>query len=163
MMPKMMARASINEFFPMSIKRKEIVEVARSWIGTPYHHQASLRGIGTDCLGLVRGVYREVYDREAETPPDYSPDWAEATGFETMLKAANRHLDKQSPGVMAQGDVVIFRLRSGMVAKHAAIVSAPQKMIHAIEGVPVCEVVLSGWWKRHIAGVFSFPGVTADY
>ena len=140
------------------IKRQKIVDVARNWIGTSYHHQASVKGVGTDCLGLVRGVYREVYGVEAETPPDYSPDWAEATGFETMLKAANRHLDKTSIAMMAQGDVIIFRLRNGMVAKHAAIISGPDKMIHAIEGAPVCEVVLSPWWQRHIAGVFSFPG-----
>ena len=28
------------------------------WIGTPYRHQASLKGVGCDCLGLVRGVWR---------------------------------------------------------------------------------------------------------
>ena len=142
----------------MNLKRKKIITVARSWIGTPYHHQASLKQTGTDCLGLVRGVYRELYGAEAETPPDYSPDWAEATGFESMLKAASRHLDVQLRENMKPGDVLIFRLRPGMVAKHAAIISTPQKMIHAIEGAPVCEVVLSDWWRRHIAGVYSFPG-----
>ncbi len=143
----------------MSITREKIVSVARSWLGTPYHHQASVKGIGTDCLGLVRGVYREVYGEEAEIPPAYSPDWAEASGMETMLKAARRHLEKQSLASLSPGDVIIFRLRPSMVAKHAAIVSDPQKMIHAIEGAPVSEVVLSNWWLRHIAGVFSFPGV----
>ncbi len=143
----------------MSITRKKIVAVATSWIGTPYHHQASVKGIGADCLGLVRGVYRELYGQEAEAPPAYSPDWAEASGMETMLKAATRHLDRQSLESMASGDVIVFRLRPSMVAKHAAIVSGPQHMVHATEGAPVCEVVLSGWWRRHIAGVFSFPGV----
>ena len=143
----------------MSIKRSKIVALARTWIGTPYHHQASVKGVGADCLGLVRGIYRELYGHEAETPPHYAPDWAEASGLETMLKAASRHLDKQKQTQMQPGDVLIFRLRSGYVAKHAAILSAPQKMIHAIEGAPVSEVVLSSWWQRHIAGVFSFPGV----
>ncbi len=142
----------------MNITRQKIIETTRSWIGTPYHHQASVKSVGTDCLGLVRGVYRELYGVEAETPPHYSPDWAEATGFESMLKAASRHLDRQK-GELQPGDVLIFRLRPGMVAKHAAIVSGPQKMIHAIEGAPVCEVVLSPWWQRHIAGVYCFPGV----
>ena len=36
-----------------------IVDLARGWIGTPYLHQASCRGIGCDCLGLVRGVWRD--------------------------------------------------------------------------------------------------------
>jgi NlpC/P60 family putative phage cell wall peptidase len=38
-----------------------ILEEARSWIGTPYQHQASLKGVGCDCIGLVRGVWRAVY------------------------------------------------------------------------------------------------------
>ena len=145
----------------MMIERKKIVQVARSWLGTPYHHQASLKGVGTDCLGLVRGVYREIYGHDPETPPDYSPDWAEATGRETMLAAAARHLQKRPKAQMKMGDVVIFRLRTGAMAKHAAIISGPQKMIHAIEGAPVSEVHLSPWWQRHVAAVFSFPKVRA--
>lgn len=141
----------------MSMFRQQILSVAKSWIGTPYHHQASVKGIGTDCLGLVRGVFREVYGYDTDVPPAYSPDWAEATGAETMLKAADKHLLKQPPEVIAAGDVVIFRLRSGMVAKHAAIVSGSCHMIHAIEGALVSEVVMSNWWRRHIAGVYSFP------
>ena len=37
-----------------------VVEAARGWLGTPYRHQVSLKGEGADCLGLVRGVWREV-------------------------------------------------------------------------------------------------------
>ncbi len=52
------------------------MRIARAWIGTPYHHQGSVRGAGTDCLGLIRGVWREFYGREAEIAPPYSRDWA---------------------------------------------------------------------------------------
>lgn len=79
-----------------TLTRAMIVEAARAWIGTPYHHQASRCGIGTDCLGLVRGVWRDIYGSDAETPPAYSRDWAEAGGRETMLDAASRHLQKIS-------------------------------------------------------------------
>jgi NlpC/P60 family putative phage cell wall peptidase len=143
----------------MTIDRVAIVAEARAWLGTPYHHQASLKGVGADCLGLVRGVYRALYGADAEQPPAYSPDWAEATGRETMLEAAGRHLVPVEPAAMRPGDVVVFRLRAGAVAKHAAIISGPAQMIHAIEGAPVSEVHLSPWWRRRIAGVFAFPGV----
>ncbi|HWK32309.1 MAG TPA: NlpC/P60 family protein, partial [Hyphomicrobium sp.] len=124
----------------------EIVRVARGWIGTPYHHQSSLRGVGTDCLGLVRGVWRELYGGEAETPPPYSRDWAEGAGMETMLLAAARHMRAIAPDETQAGDVVVFRLRAGAVAKHTAILSGPTTMIHAVEGAPVSEVPLSRWW-----------------
>jgi len=140
-----------------SLTRAAIVDAARTWIGTPYHHQASLRGVGTDCLGLVRGIWRDVYGVDAEQPPAYSRDWAEAADCETMLDAAARHLEAIAALEIEPGDAVIFRLRTGAVAKHAAIVATPATMIHAMEGAPVSEVPLSNWWRRRIAGAFRFP------
>ena len=61
------------------MRRAAIVAAARSWIGTPYRHQASLKGVGCDCLGLLRGVWRDVVGDEPERPPAYSRDWAEAS------------------------------------------------------------------------------------
>ena len=137
----------------------EVVRIARGWLGTPYHHQASVRGVGADCLGLVRGVWRELYGCDAETPPPYSRDWAEASGRETMLAAAARHLRRVEADARRGGDVVVFRLRDGTVAKHACILTSPVTMIHAMEGAPASEIPLSSWWRRRIAAVFRFPGV----
>ena len=75
--------------------RADIVAEARAWIGTPYRHQASLAGVGADCLGLVRGVWRGLNGRDAEAPPPYSRDWAEALGEETLIAAADRHLARE--------------------------------------------------------------------
>ncbi|WP_088348511.1 MULTISPECIES: NlpC/P60 family protein [Rhodomicrobium] len=137
--------------------RADIVALARSWLGTPYHHQASLKGVGCDCLGLVRGVYAEAFGRPAEAPPPYSRDWAEASGVETMLEAAARHLTRVNTADARPGDVLVFRLRPGAAAKHSAILTAPDRMIHAVEGAPVCEICLSPWWRRRIAAAFRFP------
>jgi NlpC/P60 family putative phage cell wall peptidase len=137
--------------------RPHIVALARAWIGTPYHHQASLRGIGTDCIGLVRGLYREVYGIDAEAPPAYSRDWAEGHGRETLLEAARRHLIEVPKAEARPGDVLVFRYRAGSPAKHAAVMAHPSTMIHAMEGAPVCEIALSAWWRRHLAAAFAFP------
>jgi NlpC/P60 family putative phage cell wall peptidase len=144
---------------PQQPYRREIVAAARAWLGTPYHHQASERGVGTDCIGLVRGVWRDVYGFDAEQPPAYSRDWAEASGDETLLAAAMRHLVPVEQNAISPGDVVVFRLRTGLVAKHAAILVTPASVVHAIEGAPACEIPLSPWWSRRLAGAFAFPGV----
>jgi NlpC/P60 family putative phage cell wall peptidase len=137
--------------------RDDIVDIARRWIGTPYHHQASVRGVGCDCLGLVRGVWRELTGTEAEAAPAYAPDWADSTGDEAMLAAARRHLSPKPTDRATPGDVLVFRLRPGFVAKHAAILATTVTIIHAVEGMAVTEVALTQWWRRRIAGVFAFP------
>lgn len=136
----------------------EVVAAARRWIGTPYHHQASILGIGADCLGLIRGVWREIYGEDAESPPGYSRDWGETSGAETLINAALRHLVTRAPGAEEIGDVLIFRMREGAVAKHAALLATPGTMIHAMERCRAAEVPFGAWWRRRLAASFSFPG-----
>jgi NlpC/P60 family putative phage cell wall peptidase len=137
--------------------RDEIVRAARRYIGTPYHHQAALAGAGCDCLGLIRGVWRDLYGAEPEAPPPYTPDWGETGAVEHMLEAAGRHLRPISTAEADAGDVVIFRLRPGLIAKHAAILTSPASMIHAQSEDRVREVTMNGWWRRHAVGAFAFP------
>src|SRR3954471_15930717 len=107
--------------------RSLIVAETRGWIGTPYRHQASLRGVGCDCLGLVRGVWREVIGREPEAPPPYSPDWAEASADEALLKAALRWFTPVAD--VAHGDLIVFRWRDGSPAKHLGLATSSTTMI----------------------------------
>ena len=142
------------------MKRDRIIAAARGWIGTPYRHQASLKGHGADCLGLVRGVWREVMGAEPETPPPYAPGWAEEGGSEAMAEAARRHMIEIPYTEYQAGDVLLFRWRAHLPAKHAGIACAAGGMIHAQEGAAVTEIALSDWWLRHLAFAFRFPGVT---
>lgn len=144
----------------MMARQDEIVAAARRWIGTPYRHQASLRMVGADCLGLVRGVWREVMGNEPETPPAYQPGWAEMGGAEAMAEAARRHLAEIPPSGFRAGDVLLFRWRAHLPAKHAGIAVSTESMVHAQEQAAVTEVALSAWWLRHLAFAFRFPGET---
>jgi NlpC/P60 family putative phage cell wall peptidase len=143
----------------MRVTRTEIVAEARSWIGTPYLHQASLKGVGCDCLGLLRGVWRALYGAEPELMPAYARDWAEAARGETLAQALGRHLTAVADAQFTPGDVLLFRWRSGFVAKHAAIATAPDRMVHAHDGAAVAEVALAPWWRRRLAFSFRFPDV----
>jgi NlpC/P60 family putative phage cell wall peptidase len=143
----------------MIVTREHIVAEARAWLGTPYRHQASLKGVGCDCLGLVRGVWRAVIGEEPERAPPYAPDWAEAANGEPLADAAARHLVTIDRDSFAAGDVLLFRWRANLPAKHAAIVTAPALMVHAHDGAAVAEVAIAPWWRRRIAYAFRFPGV----
>ena len=143
-----------------SLTRAAIVAEARTWIGTQYRHQASLKGVGCDCLGLVRGVWRALLGCEPEPVPPYSRDWAEASGEETLARAARVHLVEIAPAEFAPGDVLLFRYGPRYPAKHAAIVTASALIVHAHDGAAVTEVAIAPWWRRRLAYAFRFPGVT---
>ncbi len=130
---------------------------ARGWLGTPYHHQASVRGVGCDCLGLIRGVWRELYGAEPELPPAYTADWAEATGEETLLAAARRNLIEITVEGAEPGDVVLFRMVDTGPAKHAGILSADGRFIHAYSNRAVTESSLGRWWRAKQVAAFTWP------
>ena len=133
-----------------------IAETLR-WVGTPYRHQGSRRGVGCDCLGLVRGVWRAVYGHEPEKPGPYMPDWAEAEGADTLTEAASRHCAEKARAEMMPGDLLLFRWRRDMPAKHAGILVSPGRFAHAYEGHSVLLSALVPQWERRTAGVFAFP------
>lgn len=140
---------------------ERVIAIARCWIGTPYRHQASLKGVGCDCLGLVRGVFAEITGKAAEAPPPYQPDWAERSGVDRLMEAARAHCGEPVPsGEMRPGDIVLFRWRAGVAAKHAGILSGPDHFIHAYEPAGVIESALVPSWRRRIAAVHRMPGPT---
>lgn len=143
------------------VSRNAIIAEARSWIGTPYTHQASVKGVGCDCLGLVRGVWRAIYGSEPEDPPPYTRDWAEVQGRETLRDAAGRHMIAVAVDRVRPGDVLLFAMKDRAPAKHCAILTAPGRMVHAIEAHPVAEVALwSGHDRRRLRFAFSFPDLS---
>lgn len=135
--------------------RAAVLGVARDWIDTPYRHQASVHKVGCDCLGLIRGIWRTLYGAEPERTPNYTPDWAEQSGEETLLQAAQRWLALQSDP--KPGDVLLFRLRPGVPCKHVGILASPDTVIHAYWGRSVVESWLDPFWRKRIAFSFSFP------
>lgn len=154
----MMARASGD---PEAASGDVIVARARAWIGTPYEHQASCRGAGTDCLGLLRGLWREGLGTEPERVPAYTPDWSEPARSEDLLAAAARHLVAVVKDAARPGDVLVLRMAEGAVAKHVGILARSPEghdtLVHAYSGHGVVESPLTPAWARRVAGVFRFP------
>lgn len=145
----------------MSADAARAVLIARDWIGTPYRHQGAMKGAGTDCLGLIRGIWRELYGAEPEAVPAYTADWSEPDGVERLWQAALRHLLPVPPAAaLAPGQVLLFRMRDDAVAKHLGVVAEAAPLatfIHAYSGHSVVESPLSAPWQRRVAARFEFP------
>jgi NlpC/P60 family putative phage cell wall peptidase len=130
---------------------------ARGWLGTPYHDQASLCGVGCDCLGLARGVWREVVGDEPFPIPPYSRDWGETGPREVLAEGARRMMVERPPADAPPGALVLFRMMPRAIAKHVGILTGPQSFIHACEHLGVIEQGLTPSWRRRIAFAFLFP------
>jgi NlpC/P60 family putative phage cell wall peptidase len=145
----------------METDSKKIVAAARGWIGTPYVHQASLKKKGCDCLGLLRGVWREVKGADdPEILPPYSPDWAEAKGEETLYIGLRRHLNEIALASVAAGHVVLFRMIAHGPAKHCAIVGDRDgglTLIHARQNKQVNEEAFTDAWRKKLVFAFEVP------
>lgn len=137
------------------MNRNNIIAEARDWIGTPYHHQACLKAIGCDCLGLVRGIYRALYGPEPIRVPPYA-QYGAGEG-ERLIDALREHL--RETATPQPGDILVFRLRERHAARHCGVLIEPKKFVHAVSARNVCTAALSPWWETRIAAAFTFPDV----
>lgn len=135
----------------------KVIAAARSWLGTPYHDQASLCGVGCDCLGLARGVWREVVGPEPFPMPPYSRDWAETGAREVLAEGARSMMIEVEPAQAPPGALVLFRMMPRAIAKHVGILTGPESFLHAYERLGVIEQSLTLPWRRRIAFAFLFP------
>jgi NlpC/P60 family putative phage cell wall peptidase len=134
-----------------------VIAIARSWLGTPYHDQASLRGVGCDCLGLARGVWREVVGPEPFPIPPYSRDWGETRPARGAGRGRARMMIEVPSAKAGPGALVLFRMMPRAIAKHVGILTGPDTFLHAYERLGVIEEPLTQSWRRRIAFAFLFP------
>ena len=133
-----------------------VIAVARAWLGTPYHDQASLRGVGCDCLGLARGVWREVVGAENFPIPPYSRDWGETGSHEVLANGARRMMVEVLLADAVPGALILFRMAPRAIAKHVGILTRADSFIHSYERLGVIEEVLTPIWRRRIVFAFLF-------
>jgi len=140
----------------MAVDPDFVISAARSWLGTPYHDQASLRSVGCDCLGLARGVWREVVGGEPFPIPPYSRDWGETGPREVLAEGARAMMPEIALSDASPGALILFRMAPRAIAKHVGIFTSTDSFIHSYERLGVVEEPLTPAWRRRIAFAFLF-------
>ncbi len=118
---------------------QRVVSLARSWLGTPYHDQASVKGVGCDCLGLARGLWREIVGPETFVVPPYTRDWGERGPREILAEAARQQMIEVDPSHPKPGALLLFRMQARAIAKHVGILTTETSFIHVYEWLGVIE------------------------
>lgn len=130
----------------------QVTDIARTWIGTPFHHQARLKGVGVDCIGLIIGVAREL----GVVAPDFDiPAYPRIPDGTTLLEMADLHMTRVDDADMQEGDVIVIKFRKypqhfGIVGQH---VNGGWSIIHsdALEGRVLEVRLMFSTAMQHVA------------
>lgn len=138
--------------------RANIIIEAFTWVGTPYHHQARVKGVGVDCAQLVAGVAENVFPRLKPINTEvYSVEWHMHNREEKMCQIIESFNCESKPvEERLPGDILTFQF--GRVQSHMGILINDGQFIHA--RLDIGKVVinqLSGDWLSRLGRVYQFP------
>lgn len=136
----------------------DIVECASLYLGTPYHHQGRMLGVGVDCIGLLAGVASRLgIPHQDQTDYSPRPDGA------SLERAMHKNLVPVSTdGTFQPGDIFVFWFMTRRLATHVGIAIEKGWMIHTFNGMhngKVVRVPVDDFWKKRYMATFRFPNV----
>ncbi len=111
------------------IERQKIIDEAKTWLGTPYHRGARIKGVGVDCGQFLIGVYEVAGVLEpGECNPGYYPHEIHLhRTVEKYLEWILKYCDKVD--TPEPGDIAMFKF--GKSSSHSAIVVKWPVVIHS--------------------------------
>jgi cell wall-associated NlpC family hydrolase len=127
---------------------------ALTWLHTPFHEGAALKGIGCDCYGLIRGVAAEVFEVGLMPLPLVAVGrWSEARQvWPVFAQDIDRFAHEIPLGEAAPGDILVFGDEHGALL-HTGILINKQTFLHSIGHGRTTGVHLArfegAWAQRH--------------
>lgn len=141
-----------------------LARAAQEWVGTPFRHQAALKGVGCDCVGLLRGVLREVTGEPLPFIADYARQapahWQEPM-IEPWLAAS---CERRGDVGLEPGLVLVFAsLDARQVGVHVGIMIHQGRFVHAWSArSKVVETPLVGSFRRQLTSAWAWRGEAAS-
>jgi NlpC/P60 family putative phage cell wall peptidase len=135
--------------------RDLIIAEARSWIGTPFHHQGRVKGAGVDCIGLGIGVGKAL----GLVPPEF-----EFTGYRRTPTGRTLIDVMRDSGLVDEvyephpGDILVFKIDQD--PQHVAFLTDSNTLIHSYaQARKVCEARYDSVWRKRYVTAFKFKGI----
>ncbi len=133
------------------ITKQDIIDTARQYIGTPFHHQGRVKGVGIDCAGLLVGVARDL------ELSDY-----DVMGYSHVPSGSEleRHLDANMDVIQVIEPACVVLMAFDADPQHIAICTSETSIIHAYFQVRKCvEHDLDDMWRSRIRKIYRFRGI----
>ena len=146
----------------MSIIPEQIIAQARTWLGTPFHHQGRVKHVGVDCIGLIVCVIDELglSDENGQRLASYDSTGYSRTpdGF-TLKSKLDSHLQPISIEEIAPGDILLFRFNKN--PQHVGFVTdrsdGDLSILHCYSTSNyVVEHRLDDKWRKLIVAAYRF-------
>lgn len=146
---------------------REAAHAVLPWVGTPFHWEASLRGVGVDCRGLLTGVARDLGRPEADTIEAQLVGYSRRIDETALLAGLDRLFVRRAADAVPQpGEILAFRIQRKV--QHLGIALGADSFVHAYSHDPA-RVLVSPLdpilWRRRLAGVWAWRhiGMTGEH
>lgn len=139
-------------------KREAVIAEALTWLETPFHHEARVKGAGVDCANLLIAVYAAAGVIPSIDLGHYPADWHLHRGEKLFLQILMQYADPVD--TPEPGDIAMFTY--GHQEAHGSIViDWPKTIIHAWADIrKVClSDASSGPLAKRLAGFYRVKGI----
>lgn len=153
-------------------RRRAFIEEALSWVGTPYHHHACVKGRGVDCVHLLIGAAHGAGLTDIDFCPEEYRNYRRMALDDRLVEILDQYLVKIAVGDLTGGDVVVFKIADH--PQHVGIMVSGTHFVHAHSrdhlltkrssrksGEPgagkVVETRLTDKWLERVVRTYRFP------
>ena len=143
--------------------RNEIIAEAREWEGTRWEHQKAMKGVACDCIGLIRGVYKELTGLEMPDVIDYPQTAFFYCRDERLYPELQKYLPEITVAEAQPGDILTFGMRTHFPDHHLGILLDGGLFIHACGDAGIQKTIITSFdalWQARARHAFTFPGVS---
>lgn len=119
-------------------ERRRVVDCAQSWLGTPFHINAAIKGVGVDCMRLIWQSFLEagvIADPGADPWPQHDVQWSVNCHDDVLVGYVSRYASEIDRAVPLPADILLIRRPEDFVCSHAGLVTNWPRVIHVFERV----------------------------
>ena len=148
----------MTPFFADPSKRIALLTEAATWVGTPFHPRADVKGKGVDCVSLAAALYRATGLLGKFEPPQYSIEGGmhldDSIIEDYVRRLPEFQLMPELTWPLARpGDLLLFRI--GRIPYHVGVMLGFPMFIQALQrhGVLVSSV-MDGTFSARLRAIY---------